>query len=424
MKRWQWLSGGGVLLLLVIVFSLRSTGPRGEKVYLETVKRRDIQAVVSATGQVDPRVKVNISANVIGKIERLYFREGDQVRRGQPLVEIEKAAFLAQRDRLRSEVANRRIDVQRAEIQLANAQRQFERAQAMQAQGIQAQELFDRARFEYDTARANRAAAQESVRQALAGLAQASEDLARTTILAPISGKVVQLNAQEGEVVVTGTMNNPGSVIATIADLSEVLIEAEVNETEVVRIKIDQPAKVKVDAVADKEYSGRVVEIGSSAAQKLTGATGVRYFKVKIALNDPDERLRPGMTSQVDIITDVAAGVLSVPVQSVVERSPDEVGPKSKRSRRDDGELKDQPPRKYVIVVREAKADLVEVTPGISDTTHVAITAGLKGEERVVTGPFRLLKKLREGDAVQPQREGEREARAAADRGDQDEEDQ
>lgn len=407
MKRWQWLSGGAVLLVLIIIFSLRSTGPRGEKVYLEPVKRREIQAVVSATGQVDPRVKVNISANVIGKIERLYFREGDLVRRGQPLVEIEKAAFMAQRDRLRSEVANRRIDVQRAEIQLANAQRQFERAQAMQAQGIQAQELFDRARFEYDTAQANLAAAQESVRQALAGLAQASEDLARTTILAPISGKVVQLNAQEGEVVVTGTMNNPGSVIATIADLSEVLIEAEVNETEVVRIKIDQSAKVKVDAVPDKEYSGRVVEIGSSAAQKMTGATGVRYFKVKIALADPDERLRPGMTSQVEIVTDTATNVLSVPVQSVVERTPDEL---ERKSRRDAVEKTDQPAKKYVIVVRDAKADLVEVTPGISDTTHVVIAAGLQGDEKVVTGPFRLLKKLRQGDPVQPQREKEPES--------------
>lgn len=411
MKRWQWLTGGAVLLVLILVFSLRSSNPKGETVYVEPVKRRDIKSVVSAPGQVDPKVKVNISANVIGKIERLYFNEGDTVRRGQPLVEIEKAAFTAQRDRLRSEVANRRIDVQRAEIQLANAQRNLQRAQAMQQQGVQTQQFYDQARFEYETARANLAASQEGVRQAQAGLVQASEDLARTTILSPLSGKVVQLNAREGEVVVTGTMNNPGSIIATIADLSEVLIEAEVNETEVVRIRTGQQAKVKIDAVPDREYVGRVVEIGSSATPRA-GVAGVRYFKVKVALDQPDERLRPGMTSQVEIITDVAGSALTVPVQSVVERAADEVSRKSRRSGQQDLGDADQPKKKYVMVVKDDKIDLVEVTTGISDTTHVVIVNGLKGDESVVTGPFRTLRKLREGDRVEQEKEREKASTA------------
>lgn len=422
LKRWQWLTGGAVLLLLVLVFSLRSSNPHGEKVYVEPVQRRDVQAVVSAPGQIDPKVKVNISANVIGKIERLYFKEGDQVRRGQPLVEIEKASFVAQRDRLRSEVANRRIDVQRAQINLSNAQRQLGRARAMQAQGIQAEEAFDRAQFEFESARASLAAAEESVRQAQAGLAQASEDLARTTILAPIDGKVVQVNAQEGEVVVTGTMNNPGSVIATVADLSEVLIEAEVNETEVVKVRAGQNAKVKVDAVPDKEYSARVVEIGSSATQRLSAGSGVRYFKVKVTLNEADERLRPGMTSQVEIITDSAKNVVSVPVQSVVERAPDEVARKTRRRPRQDLGDAEKTKKKYVMIVKDGKIDLVEVTTGISDTTYVAIVNGLKGDEKVVTGPFRALKKLREGDPVEPETEGQRRSEKETDKEEEDKE--
>src|SRR5207247_7960436 len=137
-------------------------------------------------------------------------------------------------------------------------------------------------------------------------LQEARPDLARTTIVSPINGKAVQLNAHEGEVVVTGTMNNPGSVIAVIADLSEILVEAEVGETEVTGIKIGQKAKVHVDAVPDKEYNGHVVEIGSSAAVRQTGGTGLRYFMVKVAIDDPDDRLRPGMTSPVPIMTTTA----------------------------------------------------------------------------------------------------------------------
>jgi HlyD family secretion protein len=141
---------------------------------------------------------------------------------------------------------------------------------------------------------------------------------------------------------------------------------------------------------------------------------------VKVALTDPDERLRPGMTSQVDIITDEAKSVLSVPVQSVVERSPDEVGRKSRRARKD-ADAPEKPKKKYVLVVRDGKAHLAEVAPGISDTTHVAIAAGLKGDEQVVTGPFRVLKKLGDGDAVQPKKEADREARGDEEENDEDE---
>lgn len=420
MKRWQWLAGGALLLILILAFSLRSSSPKGEKVYVEPVKRRDVEAVVSAPGQVDPKVKVNISANVMGKIERLYFNEGDLVRRGQPLVEIERAALTAQRDRLRSEMANRRIDVQRAQIQLANARRNLERAQVMQNQGIQAPEMYDRARFEFDTAQANLAAAEESVRQAQAGLAQATDDLSKATIVSPLTGKVVSLNAREGEVVVTGTMNNPGSIIATIADLSEVLIEAEVNETEVVKIRLGQPARVRVDAVPDKVYDGLVVEIGSSATQRA-GVAGVRYFKVKIALELPDEQLRPGMTAQVEILTETAKDVITVPVQSVVERAADEVTRKRSRSKAADLGDEEQPKKKYVLLVKDNKVDLVEVTTGVSNNTHVAIVNGLKGDESVITGPFRTLRRLRTTDRVEPERERERAAAQDKDEEDKDE---
>lgn len=393
MKRALIIAGALVLVAIIVIASIRSGGPKGEKVYVEPAKAQKIEAVVSAPGEIDPKVKVNISAHVIGKIEKLYFAEGDTVRKGQKLVDLEKYQIVSQRDRARAEVANRRIEVVRARAQLATAQTAYKRAVNLEKQGIQAQEAFDQARLQYENALAGLRTAQEGVSQAEAMLTQMETDLSRTTLVSPIDGKVVQLNAHEGEVVVTGTMNNPGSVIAVIADLSEILVEAEVGETEVVGIRQGQAARVKVDAVPEKEYRGHVTEIGASAAIRQNAGSGIRYFKVKVAIDDPDERLRPGMTSQVSIVTSTAANTLAVPIQCVVERVPG-----SKKKPEDEDE--DTPKKKYAFLVRDGKAKMTPVQTGISDTTQVSILSGIKAGEPVITGPFRTLKKLKDGDPV------------------------
>ncbi len=397
MKRWLIVAGAVVLIALIVFASVKAGKPKGEKVYTAVVAPRTIEEVVTAPGQIDPKVKVNISAHIVGKIVKLYFEEGDTVKRGQKLVELEKPLYVAQRDRLNAELASRRVEVQRARAALNTAESQYRRAQSLSQQGIQAQELFDQSRLAYDNARAGLAAAQQGVNQAEAGLRSAAEDLSRTTIVSPLDGKVVQLNAREGEVVVTGTMNNPGSVIAVIADLSTILVEAEVGETEVVGVKLHQPAKIKVDAVPSKEYHGRVVEIGSSAAVRQGAGAGIRYFKVKVAIDDADDRLRPGMTSQVSIVTNSAPNAVAVPIQSVVERSTS--------SKDGDDDDQDAPKKKYVLLSMAGKAKQIEVTTGISDATHVAVLSGVKNGDRIITGPFRTLKKLKDGAVIQETKE-------------------
>ena len=394
MNRRALLIGGGVVLLaVIIVASIRSGGAKGQRVYVTPAATKQIESVVTATGQIDPKVKVNISAHVIGKIERLYFREGDDVRRGQKLVELEKPMFIAQRDRARAELASRRIEVQRARAALQNAESTFGRAQSMQRQGIQAQEAFDRAAVERSNAQAAYASALEGVRQAEASLRQATEDLSRTTLVAPLDGKVVQLNAREGEVVVTGTMNNPGSVIAVLADLSQILVEAEVGETEITGIRVGQPARIKVDAVTGREYTGHVAEIGSSAAVRQSAGSGIRYFKVKVAIDDPDDNLRPGMTSQASIVTSTVANAVVVPIQAVVERVPG--------ASDDEDEDDDARKEKFVFMARDGKASMTNVKTGISDATDVAIVSGVSVGDPVITGPFRTLRNLDDGDAIQ-----------------------
>ncbi|MFN2441663.1 MAG: efflux RND transporter periplasmic adaptor subunit [Thermoanaerobaculia bacterium] len=418
MKRNIGIIAGVIVLIGIVIASLLGGGETGEKVYLEPVTRRDIQAVVSAPGQVDPKLKVNISAHVIGKIERLYFEEGDVVEKGDRLVDLERVSFTAAADQTASIVANRRIDVRRAEIALENARRNLERAQSLSNQGILTVELLERSKLEYDTARTSLASAQEAVRQAEAGLRQAREDLQRTSIVAPISGRIVERNAQEGEVVITGTMNNPGSVIAVLADLSELLVEADVGETEVVRVRQGQRARVEVDAIPGETFEGSVIEIGSSAAQRTGAQTGIRYFKVKITIDASDDRLRPGMTSQVEIITESSPNALSVPLQSVVERSEEEL----EKGPRGSGSGKDDEKQKYVFVADEGTVRAVRVETGISDSTHVVITAGLEGSEEVVTGPFRTLRSLKNGQKVEADTPADQNRQTESDDEEQDDE--
>jgi len=394
---------GALILVAVIIFaSVRGGGSKGEPVYVEPVTARNIQAIVTAPGEVDPKVKVNISAHIVGKIEKLYFKEGDNVRKGQKLVDLEKTAYQAAFLRAQAAVSAARIEVVRAKTAMATTETAYKRAVSLGKQGIQAQELFDQARQANDNAVAGYDSAKQGVAQAEALLQSAQTDLDHTTILSPIDGKAVQLNAHEGEVVITGTMNNPGSVIAVIADLSEILVEATVGETEITGIRLDQPAKIHVDAIPDKEYNGHVAEIGSSAALKQGTGAGMRYFTVKVQIDNTDDRLRPGMTAQVSIITITAGSALSVPIQSVVERVPPSLA-KSKSGTDDEDE--NAPKSKYVFVVKDGKVKMTEVKTGISDTTHVALTSGVTAKDQVVTGPFRTLKKLKDGDSVEVTKE-------------------
>ncbi len=390
---------GAVVLVGAIIFaSVRGGGSKGEPVYVEPVTARNIQAIVTAPGEVDPKVKVNISAYIIGKIEKLYFKEGDPVAKGERLVDLERTAYQAAYSRASAALSNSRIEVARAKTNVSTTELAYKRAVNLKQQGIQAQELFDQARQSHDNAVAAYDSANQGVAQAQALLRQAQNDLDHTTILSPMNGRAVQLNAHEGEVVIPGTMNNPGSVIAVIADLSEILVEADVGETEITGIRLNEPSKVHVDAIPDKEYEGHVAEIGSSAALKAGTGAGMRYFKVKVQFDNPDDRLRPGMTAQVSIITTTSGSALSVPIQSVVERVPPALA-KSKTGTDDEDE--NAPKSKYVFVVKDGKVKMTEVKTGVSDTTHVALLSGVTKNDQIVTGPFRTLKKLKDGDSVE-----------------------
>lgn len=408
MKRILLIAAGIVVLAALVVAGIRrGGGEKGVKVYAEEAERRDISEVIKATGEVDPREKVNISAHVVGKIVKMYVKEGEAITAGQPFLELEKEAYLAQRDQWAAQLRSAQTGVRKAEVMLADAGIRLERARRLSDEGIVTQQDLEAAQLQQDSARLTLDESREAVRQAQANLDKARDDLGKTTIFAPLTGRVVKLNAEEGEVVVSGTMNNPGSVIGTIADLSEILARVDVDETEIVDVAVGQKAVLKVDALPSKEYHGRVVEMGSSGTARAQ-QPDVTFFEVKILMEDADESLRPGMSVRAEIGAATHEDSVVVPIQAVVERPPLPVpeprpagaaAAPARPSRRD----ADEEVKVVFVVDRQGKSAAVRQRPvstGISDDTHVEIVAGLEPGELVVTGPYRTLRDLKDGDPV------------------------
>lgn len=377
----------------LVAVSLRAGGTdKGTKVYAEEVRRQDIGQIVKASGEIDPRIKVNLSAHVVGKIIKLYAREGERIEKGKPFLELEKQAYIAERDRWRAQLQQARTQVRQAEVSLADSRVKLERAKRLHSEGVTATEQLEASQLAETSARLHLDDAHQSVSQSQANLDKALDDLAKTTIFSPLSGRVVSLKAEEGEVVIPGTMNNPASVIAVIADLSEILAKVNVDETEIVNVKAGQPATVRVDALPDRVYHGRVVEVGSSGFNRAA-QPDVTFFEVKILLQETGEDLRPGMSLRAEIETRPPANALVTPIQAVVERAPLE-DKNSKSKDKKDTEVK------VVFLAEKGKARQREVKTGVSDETRVEVVSGLKEGESVITGPYRTLRDLKDGDAV------------------------
>jgi HlyD family secretion protein len=402
------------VLALVVWGSLRGrSGEKGIEVDVEVVERRPITRLVKASGIVDPRVKVNLSAHVVGKIERLFVEEGQPVDAGDPVLVIERQTFLSASQDWESRLRQARVEVEQARVDLADAELKRSRSERLAEQGVVSREDLEAARLRQASAELSLRRAQQSVDQAQANLAKARDDLAKTTVFSPLGGRVITLNAEVGETIYPATMNNPASVVATIADLSEVLAEIDVDETEIPYVAVGQAAELLVDALPDREYRGRVVEIGSSGFSR-PDQPDVTFFSVKVLFAEPDPALRPGMSVRAEIVTAAHGDALVVPIQAVVERPP--LGPDGEPDADSDEEVQ------VVFVVEEGEARQRPVETGLSDETHVEIVSGIEAGAEVISGPYRTLRDLDHGDAVRVDRGGGRRAGADGDGGEADDE--
>jgi HlyD family secretion protein len=389
-----WIGVGGFVILGLIVWaSLRESGPRGDEVEIQAVERRTVSSRVKATGEITPDKRVDISAKVVGEIINLPVVEGQEVEVGQLLVEIERDLYEAARDQARAALRQAEVSVRRQMVQLADAERNLRRVTELHSQELVSQEVLDAAQLAVDTARVEVEAQRHAVDQYRSALERTKDDLARTTIRSPMDGIVIQLNAEQGETVVPGSTNLPGSVIMTVADMSTLLAEVEVSEVDVVDVAIGQEAEVKVDALGPEPQPGRVVEIATSG--RKDPAQGTIRFSVEVALDDPDPALRPAMTAKVDILTATREGALGVPIQAVVKRTLGEDGAEVQGT-----ETKGFDEVDVVYLVDDNEAVVRAVTTGVADELFVEITEGLGEGDEVIVGPYRTLKGLHAGDRV------------------------
>lgn len=395
------IGAGAVVVAIVLILSIRAgKGDKGTKVYAAKAERKPIARTVKASGQVDPRVKVNLSAHVIGKIEKLFVKEGDLVVAGQPFLQLEQQAYLAARNASAAQLEIQRSRLRQAEIALSDAQLKHQRMERLVSDKIASTEQREATALQLSAAQQQLEQARQSLTQAEAELSRTADDLRKTTIHAPLAGKVIALNAEEGEVVVSGTMNFAGSVIGTIADLSEILVEVDVDENEIVFVRDQQTARILVDAIGERDYAGRVVEIGSSGYTK-PAQPDVTFFKVKVLFDQPDAALLPGMSARAEIRTEAKTDAVVVPIQAVVERKPlDDKG----KVEEDEDEVD------VVFAIEAGKAVQKAVKTGISDATNVELVSGIDEGTEVVSGPYRAVKVLKNGEAVKVTKEGEAES--------------
>ncbi len=407
-------------IVAVSVFS--KTEAKGEEVYMAKAETKDVVSSVSASGKIEAKTKVNVQSSVIGEIVELPVKEGDTVRKGDLLVQIDPERYRSEVDRLQASLRMQRIQLRDAEVRLADAKRKLARATDLyDGSGLVSKETLEQAELQVATGEIGLESLREAIAQAQANLAKAKDELAKTTIRSPIAGTVTQLNAEKGEITLTGTMNNPGTVILVVSDMSEILAEVDVDETRVVQVTPGQRARVVVDAIGETTpYMGTVDEIAGTATQRA--GEQVRVFPVKVVLDAVDAKLRPGMTAKAKITTEGAEGALTVPIQAVLLRSvseiekaletkeekttPPEAGAETVEA--EDVEKEETPAtdeREIVFLVKDGKAVITPVKTGISDDTSVVILEGLSEGDTVVTGPYRTVKALKHGDPVKSKKE-------------------
>jgi HlyD family secretion protein len=428
------LIGVGVVIVLgAIAFAnVKFKRQEGLAVNVESIQKRDLQAIVSASGKIQPRTLVNISADTMGRVTDLAVEEGQRVKKGDFLLQIDprnlttaynqSAASLAAS---RSTVEQLRVSIEGARTNLKAAQDALARQQQLWKQGLTTREQLEQAENQVKVREAELASQERQIetqrlrmQQEQAGVENAKLNLSKVRIESPITGIITRRNIEEGETVVVGTMNNAGTVLLTVADMSVIEAEVEVDETDIPTVQLGQTAKVTIDAMPGKSFTGKVTEIGNSPIQasNTSSASQATNFKVKVTLDNEITEVRPGFTCTAEITTATRQQAVSVPIQAtavrevIVDKEGNIVRDESKGPQRGRGatavaaqELKPGQERKElegVFVVRDNKAVFTPVKTGIAGEKYFEVTTGVNVGDQVIIGPFSSVRELKDGQAV------------------------
>jgi HlyD family secretion protein len=450
MKPWKKIAIGGavvVLLAIIVGVTVYQSGKNVVTVQTGKVQRQDLSAVVSASGEIRPKTYVNIGANAFGKITHLLVKEGDHVRKGQLLAQLENvqssadvnanqaSVQAAETDAIAADAAMKtsEADLLRAQADYDRNKLDWERAQNLFKDGLISKSDFDsrknawatadsglvQAQARVSQAKAQKDSADQHISQNQATLTRFADVLQKATYTAPYDGVITNLPVREGETVVMGIQNSPGSTLMTLADMSVITAEVKVDETDIVNVHLGQPAEVTIDAIPKKIFHGTVSEIGDNAivrstgvatSQQTTASEEAKDFKVVVTVTDPPPDLRPGLSTTAKITTASRNSVLAIPIQSLSVRTKAQLeqekaapgsvhaaAPVSKDASKD----KDQKEVvQGVFVIRNKKAEFVPLTTGIAGTSDIEVVNGLKEGDEVMTGSYKILRTLRSGSRV------------------------
>jgi HlyD family secretion protein len=392
-KKWM-LLGGGLLIVVLIVLSTVTRREGGTEVEVEPVESLDLTAIVSASGTIEPQQSVSIQATMPGEVVRIGVAEGQRVRRGQFLLQLDPVNVAATASAQSSAAQAARAELAQSEAQLAWARQEYERRRELaEAELIPRAEL-EQAEAELKGREAAVRAARGRAGQMEATLRGARHDLSRVTITSPIDGVVTRVNVEEGEIAMIGTMNQPGTVLLTIADLGVMEATVEVDETDVVHIDVGQDAEITVDAFPDTVFTGKVTEV-STAPKIVPTAAGpspeATDFEVTITLEGSIPAARSGLSASAEIVTARREKALAIPVQSLVVRQMSDDSAAAS-----EGVVE----REGVFVVRDGRAVFVPVRVGIAGDRHFEVIEGLQEGDQVVSGPYQALRDLKDDEPV------------------------
>jgi HlyD family secretion protein len=420
-----------VILIAVLgsatAISIIQGNERGLEVRMEEISRRDLVSTITVSGNVRARRAVDISADVMGRVIELNVKEGEEVTQGEILLRIDPSQLEAAVSRAQASLSQAQAQVAQQRANVLQAERQRTRMEALWSRDstlVSRQQVEDAATGE-EVARSLFTATEVGVSQAQAAVEEAQDQLSKTIIRAAISGKVTRLNVEAGETVVIGTMNNPGSLILTISDLSVVEAVMEVDETDVPQITLGDSTLVELDAFPNVLFTGRVTEIGNSAIRPPSqtagsGQTAAIDFEVVVTLDDPGMEIRPDLSATADIITAVRESVVSVPIISLTVRSsedeadapPEETPEDTGLEQRPEGPLarsQQEQEIEGVFLVREGIAYFTPVEVGITGQEYFEILSGVQAGDTVVAGPYQSIRALLDEDPVRPVEEASTE---------------
>jgi len=435
-------AGVAVLLSAIVGFTVYQSHKNVVTVQTGKVQRQDLTSVVSASGEIKPKTYVNIGANAFGKITRLYVKEGDRVRQGQMLAQLENVQSAADMDAMAASLEAARTDaiaadaalntaladLNRAKSDAERSELDWSRAQGLFKDALIAKSEYDSQKAAYQAAQAGLAQAQARVSQAKAqkdsaerritaanaNLTHAADVLKKTTYAAPFAGVITNLPVREGETVVIGIQNSPGSTLMTLSDMSVVTAEVRVDETDIVNVHLGQPADVTIDAIPNKLFKAVVTEIGDNAIVRSTGVSSsqqtgssqeAKDFKVVVTVQSPPSDLRPGLSATARITTATKANALAIPIQALTIRRSEDLVPVNEKNSveaavRPKTSAEDKAEIQGVFVIRNHKAEFVRVESGIAGTTDIEVLKGLNEGDEIVTGSYKVLRTIRPGTGV------------------------